>query len=305
MNNKKMAIISIFIVIILITFSLSSVVGYYTILNSESKTNSPLFHVRIARLVGKNQKSLMKSTYLGQDNPLQLFITKQDIISMDILNKLSEKNLHDYFDLIDEDIVLKWDYLVEIAKSNFQVIDNLIKNEYSYFKSLVEKYSKTDKETLKNIFIEKISAIDQENLKDTNTQLYKKRLNNQVNITSGTLCNITTGPICSITTQPVCSITTQTACILVTLHPLCLTMLGPLCPTAGFKCYTPTTKIFCNILLGLGPILKALAIILIIGIILLLPALILLTFANPDACSNIKESITSMFNCSTNQTGFN
>lgn len=305
MDNKKIAIVSIFIGIILIMFSLTSVVGYYMVQSSESKLNSPLFNVRIGRLVGNNQKSLMKSTYLGKGDFIQLFLSRQDILSMDILTKLSEKNLHDYFESMDEDIVQKWEYLIEIAKLNFPVIDNFIKNDYSEFKSLVEKYADIDKDTLKNIFIDQISLIDKENLENTNTQLYKQKANSQVNITSGTICNITTGPICSITTQPVCSITTQPICLLLTLNPICLTMLGPLCPTTGFKCYTPTTKLICNVLLNLGPILKALVLILIIGIILLIPAFIVLTVANPDACSNIKDQITSMFNCSVNETGFN
>jgi len=298
MNNKKIAIFSIFTSIILIIFSLTSVVGYYMVQSSDTKLDSPLFNIRIGRLNGQNQKLSMKSTFLGKNDPLQLFLSRQDIINIDILNKLSEINLHDYFEAIDEDTIQKWEYIIEVAKLNFPVIDNFIKNDYSEFKSIFENYLGFNKDTLKNIFIEQISLIDQENIENTNSQLFKQKINNKGNITSGVICNITTGPICSITTQPLCSITTQPVCLLLTLNPICLTMLGPLCPTTGLKCFAPTTKLICNLLLGLGPILKALVLILIIGIILLIPAFIVLTIANPDACSNIKESITSMFNCS-------
>jgi hypothetical protein len=77
--------------------------------------------------------------------------------------------------------------------------------------------------------------------------------------------------------------------------------MGLRCPTAGLKCNKlPTTGTVCTFLAKLGPILKAIAVILIIALIIFIPVIILVSVLNTNTCTNIREQITVVFNCTDN-----
>ena len=146
--NKKIIILSLFAAVIVTMLPLSSVVGIQTVQSNAKKgtLDSPLFSQRLGTTL-KKDNNLISSRYLGKENSLNLFLSRQSSIEK-IINK-AVKIIQTNPNILDK--------LIEKLESSSlfkQTIDsqnldmNDIKNEINkikvdpwHFKEIVEKYN--------------------------------------------------------------------------------------------------------------------------------------------------------------------
>ncbi len=295
--RKVIIPLSLLVVCIVVFASFNPVIGFFSMKNSEC-SNSPLFAIRIQR-VQSLQPSSLTSQFLGKNATVDIFLPPRHIIKKDMLWELSKVNVQKKFGNLDHIVLDKWHFALQIAENNLPVINRMIREDSVQIRNLIQKYLQLPENELQQVFLSKLNEI---NLQDYGVLSFLSPTivtGETANITTGPICNITSGPICSITSQPICDLTSQPICSLITLTPPCLTLMGLRCPTAGLKCDTPTTGVICGFLSKLGPLLKAIAVILVIALILFIPAIILVSILNVDACTEFRNKITYMFNCST------
>jgi hypothetical protein len=295
--KKLIVVVSIIVSCFLILISFNSVVGFFST-NNHQINDSPLFEIR-SRRVQNLQPKYLTSQYIGKYSPNKFVLPTRNILKKDLLNELSEIDIQQKINGINQDAVDKWNLILMLAEKNLDEINKITREEYSEIRSIIDEYLKMSDEELKQEFIlnlERINLQDEQLLSLTETKTKET-----VNFTSGPICNITSGPICQLTSQPICDLTSQPICNLITIMPMCLTLMGLRCPTAGLKCNKlPTTGTICTFLAKLGPILKAIAVILIIALIIFIPVIILVSVLNTNTCTNIREQITVAFNCTDN-----
>ena len=289
-------IITIGLGILLILLPLTPAINTYT--THTTNSNNPLFTTRITRLTTSYSKAYQPS-YIGQYSTTTIPIPSRRIITPDLINQLQQQAAH--LQNTDSETQAKWTLILDMLPQLLDQLNNYYRENNGEIKNLLTKFNNMDKETLTQQFFDQLHQIKIDelyNLQNLQTTIPQKT----TNITSGLLCNITSGSICSITSQPICALTLHPICTLITMTPMCNTMMGLRCPTAGIKCVPPTTGALCLFLANLGPILKALLLITVIGFILFLPALVLVTIFVPDICSNLKNRVTIWLNCSSNNT---
>lgn len=296
--KKIIVTFSIVLACILILTSFNPVIGYFSMKNSRNK-NSPLFTVRIQR-VQNLQTSTLTSKYLGKHTLINIVFPTRYIIKNDMLRELSEIEIQKKIGIVDNDVLNKWNFVLQVTENNLVAINKILREESVELRNLIEEYLKLSDDELKQVFLNNLNGLNLHEYSVLPIYSPKKFNSRTTNITSGFFCNITTGPICSITTQPICELTSQPICDLITILPPCLTLMGLRCPSVGLKCNSPpTTGKICDILTQLGPLLKAVAIIVIIALILFIPIIMIVSVLNTNACSNIRDQITYVFNCTT------
>lgn len=295
--RKVIIPLSFFIVCIVVFASFNPVIGFFSMKNSEC-SNSPLFATRIQR-VQNLQPSSLTSQFLGKNAPVDIFLPPRYIIKKDMLGGLSKVNIQKKFGNLDHIVLDKWHFALQLAENNLPALNRMIREDSVQIRNLIQKYLDLPENELQQVFLSKLNEINLQDygaLSSLSPTIFKV---DTTNITTGPICNITSGPICSITSQPICDLTSQPICNLITITPPCLTLMGIRCPTAGLKCNTPTTGTICEFFSKLGPLLKAIAVILIIALIIFIPVVILVSILNVDACTEFRNKITYMFNCST------
>ena len=258
--------ISLLVAFILIFTSINPVIGFFSVKNSEY-SNSPLFTVRIQHAQNL-QPSSLTSQFLGKNAPIGISLPPRYIIKKDILLELSKVDVQKKFGNLDQTALDKWHFALQVAENNLAVINKMIREDSVQIGNLIQEYLQFSENELQQVFLSKLNEINlQDNgvLSPLSPKIFKGKT---TNFTSGPICNITSGPICSITTQPICDLTSQPICELITLLPPCLTLMGLRCPSAGLKCNAPTAGKICKFLIQLGPLLKLIAIILIIALII-------------------------------------
>jgi hypothetical protein len=298
--KKKTMIYSIGVATIFVMVSFTSVVGFQMVNSSQKNPNSPLYSLRLGKLINPEKSSSLSPIYIGKDKDVEIPLPTRELLTGDILSQLSSDKIREQILLGGSDLTSKWENILSIGKNNLDEMNSIIRQDYSEFQSLVAQYCTLSTQQAKDQFFEMIREFDTEELKDIPTTpiLYDRG-----NITSGPLCNITSGQFCQITTQPICQITTQPICS-ITKGFVCWTIFGPLCPTAGIKCHPPTSRPkLCSFFATAGKILKSLVLILILAAVIFVPlgllTLVLVTVLNPDRCTQIHDRITTWFNCTT------
>ena len=295
--RKVIIPLSLLVVCIVVFTSFNPVIGFFSMKNSEC-SNSPLFATRIQRV--KNlQSSSLTSQFLGKNAPVDIFLPPRYIIKKDMLGGLSEVNIQKKFGNLDHIALDKWHFALQIAENNVPALNRMIREDSVQIRNLIQKYLELPENELQQVFLSKLNEINLQDYGALSSLSPKIVKSETTNITTGPICNITSGPICSITSQPICDLTSQPICNLITITPPCLTLMGIRCPTAGLKCNAPTTGTICELFSKLGPLLKAIAVILIIALILFIPVIILVSILNVNACTEFRNKITYMFNCST------
>ena len=293
--KKLIVILSIVIACTVVLTSFNPVVGFFSSNNSVVK-GSPLFSVRTQR-VQNLQTSSLTPQYIGKDLPIDILLPTRNVIQEDTLRELSKIDVQNKIGNIDQEILNKWQLVLMLAENNLQEINKIIREENVELMDLIEKYQKLTEDELKQEFLTNLNNINLQNEIIVKASSTKTNNAGNANITSGILCNLTSGPICKLTSQPICQLTSQPICDFITILPPCLTLMGLRCPSAGFKCNLPTSGTICKILTKLGPILKTIAIILIIAIIIFIPVIVLVSILNTETCTNIRDQITYLFNC--------
>jgi hypothetical protein len=299
--KKKTALISIGIAGIFLMVSFTSAVGFQSVRSSKENTNSPLFHLRLRKITDPEKGLLVSSSYVGKDKPLQIPLPSRDVLTEEIINQLSSEAVKEKVRFMNCDLLQKWESILSIAKNNLAEINSIIRQDYTEFQRLVADYYNLSEQGAKDQFLEKISAVDRQEL--NNAEGVQAPQIRSGNITSGPICNITSGHICQITTQPICKITTQPICSIITGF-FCWTIYGPICPTTGIKCHPPTSRPkLCSLFLASGKILKTIIILVLLAVVIFVPlailTFVLMTVFAPARCDQIHERITTWFNCTT------
>jgi hypothetical protein len=239
--------------------------------------------------------------YIGKGKPIEISLPTREVLTEAMLNQLSTEEIKDKIRFLSSDLVEKWESIITIARNNLAEINSIIRQDYTEFQTIITEYYAFSEQEAKDQFLEKIRAVDLQELKETDAT--PTPYEPAGNITSGVLCNITSGQFCQITTQPICKITTQPICS-ITKGFMCWTIIGPICPTTGIKCHPPTSRpTLCSIFAAAGKILKTIIIVLLLATVIFVPlvilSLVLITVFNPERCNQIHERITTWFNCTT------
>jgi len=294
--KKVIVTLCIIIACILILTSFNPVIGFFSLKNYRNE-DSPLFTVRIQR-VQKIEPSSLTTQYIGKDEPIDVILPTRYMIQQNMLKELSNVDIQKKIGNANQEILNTWHFVLQVAENNLATINEILREASVEFRNLIEKYLKLADDELKQVFLTNLNELTLQEY--TFLSIYSPQMyTDTTNITSGFFCNITTGPVCRFTSQPICELTSQPICDLITLMPPCLTLMGLRCPSAGLKCNSPTTGKICEFLIQLGPLLKAIAIILIIALILFIPLIIIISVLNANACANIRDQITYVFNCTT------
>jgi hypothetical protein len=298
--KKKTMIFSIGVATIFVMVSFTSAVGFQMVNSSQKNQNSPLYSLRLGKLINPEKSSSLSPKYIGKDKRVEIPLPTRELLTENIMNQLSSDSIKGQILSRGSDLVSKWENILSIGKNNLDEINSIIRQDYSEFQSLVSQYSTLSSQQAKDQFFDMIREFETEELSTTPTT---PNLSNRGNITSGPLCNITSGQFCQITTQPICQITTQPICS-ITKGFFCWTVYGPICPTTGIKCHPPTSRPkLCSFFATAGKILKSLVLILLLAAVIFVPlgllTLILITVLNPDRCTQIHNRITTWFNCTT------
>jgi hypothetical protein len=298
-RTKKTILLSVGIATMVLLISFASVVGFQSVVSSQSTGASPLFHLRLEKIINQGNNPSLSSFYIGKNNPFEIPLPTREMLTKEILNQLSRKEVKEKISLLNNDVSQKWDALLALAKNNLDEINRIIRQDYTEFQALINSYSALSEQDAATQFLEKIRTLNFQDLTTlSNTQSSKTSTKN---ITSGLLCNITSGQFCQITSQSICQITTQPICSL-TKGFFCWTIYGPICPTTGIKCHPPTTRpTLCSIFAVAGKILKTIIIVLLLAAVIFVPlaivSLVLVTIFNPERCDQIHQRITTWFNC--------
>ena len=290
-------ILTIGLGLILTLLPLTPAINIHTI--HSIQTENPLFNTRISRLT-QPYKSIGYSSYIGQDTTNTLPIPTRTLITYDLISRL--QTTAPTLPSSDQGLQQKWQTVLQLLPTLIEQLNNAYREDINEIQTLLSRIKTMDSSSLKQLLFNELNHLKMDDLHSlkTETQSTSKQINQ--NITSGIICNITSGTICSITTQPVCALTLQPLCAFITMTPPCLTLMGIRCPTAGLKCNAPTTGTLCQLWGKIGPIIKSILIILLIGLVLFLPVILLVTIFAPDICTNIQNRITVWLNCSTNTT---
>lgn len=299
--TKKTMFFSIGSATIILILSISSAVSYQAVLSSQTRTNSPLFHLRLEKIIDNADYSSFVPSYIGKDKPVQIFLPNREIFTEDIFNQLSSNEIKEQILLINPELSQKWDDLLVYAKNNIAGINREMRQNYNDYQLYTSRYSLLSKQEAQSQLIDLLKDISFEDF-EQNMRIPTQEVSSR-NITTGPLCNITSGQFCQITSQPICQITTQPICSL-TRGFFCWTIYGPICPTTGIKCHPPTTRpTICTIFAAAGKILKSVILVLLLATVIFVPlgilSLVFITISNPDRCDQIHEKITMWFNCST------
>jgi hypothetical protein len=297
--KKKTILGSIGIAAIILTMSFTSAVSFQAGNSSQNNSNSPLFHLRLEKITNQGENPTLLPLYIGKYSPVHIPLPAREIITEEILNQLSSKEVKEKVRLLSNDLLQRWDVVLTLVRTNLAEVNRIIRQDYTEFQTLLTKFSALSEQQAQDQFLERIRALDLTGLKNTDTM--SCTITPVWNITSGPICNITSGQICQITTQPICKITTQPICS-ITKGFFCWTVYGPICPTTGIKCHPPTSRpTLCSIFTAAGKILKALIIIVLLASVIFVPlaivSLVLITVFNKDRCNQIHERITTWFNC--------
>jgi hypothetical protein len=299
--KKKTALISIGVATIFLLVSFTSAVGFHAVNSSQQNTNSPLFHNRLGNIIRQDTNPSLSSSYIGKDKQIEIPLPIREVLTEEMMNQLSSKDVTEKIRLLNSGQLQKWDIILTIAQNNLPEINRMIRQDYTEFQTLVNEYYSLSEQEAKELFLDSIRAVDLQELK----QVDSTPISNEParNITSGPLCNITSGQFCQITTQPICKITTQPICS-ITKGFMCWTIFGPICPTTGIKCHPPTSRPkICSFFVSAGKILKTIIILLLLATVIFVPlaivTLVLITVFNPERCNQMQERITTWFNCTT------
>ncbi len=300
-TTKKIVLLSIGIVTIFLMVSFTSVVGYQSVVSSQTKITSPLFHLRLEKIINYEKNPYITSLYIGKDKPIEIPLPVREILTEEILNQLSSDEIKEKICHLSSDLSQKWDALLAIGKNNLDEINRIIRQDYTEFQTLINSYATLSEQESTTQFLEEIRMLNFQDLTNTSTILTPETSSR--NITSGLFCNITSGQFCQITSQSICQITTQPICSL-TKGFFCWTIYGPICPTTGIKCHPPTSRpTLCSIFAVAGKILKTIIIVLLLATVIFVPlaivTLVFVTIFNPERCDQIHQRITSWFNCTT------
>jgi hypothetical protein len=299
--KKKTVLISIGIATLFLLVSFTSAVGFHAVNSSQQNTNSPLFHNRLGNIIRQDTNPSLSPSYIGKDKQIEIPLPIREVLTEEMMNQLSSKDVTEKISLLDSDSRQKWDTILTIAQNNLPEINRMIRQDYAEFQTLITEYYSLSEQEAKDRFLENIRALDLQELKQADSiPLSSKPAGN---ITSGPLCNITSGQFCQITTQPICKITTQPICS-ITKGFMCWTIFGPICPTTGIKCHPPTSRPkLCSFFVSAGKILKTIIILLLLATVIFVPlaivTLVLITVFNPARCNQMQERITTWFNCTT------
>ncbi len=299
--EKKTVLISLVIAVIVLMISFTSAVSYHATYSSQNKSTSPLFHLRLERITNQRKNPGFSSLYVGKDNPMQIPLPTREILTEQILTQLSSDVVKEKVRLLNNDAIQKWELILTVIKNNLAEVNRIIRQEYTEFQMLIEKFSSLSEQEAQDQLLERISGLDLTELPNIDTRIESRKPIG--NITSGLICNITSGQICQITTQPICNITTQPICS-ITKGFFCWTIYGPICPTTGIKCHPPTSRpTLCSIFAAAGKILKAIIIVVLLATVIFVPlaigTIVLITILNTERCNQIRERITTWFNCTT------
>ncbi|KYK22963.1 hypothetical protein AYK25_06905 [Thermoplasmatales archaeon SM1-50] len=297
--KKKTVIVSIWVAIIFLLVSFTSTVAFQSIKSSTYDINSPLFYNRLKSIVDHENTPSFLSMYVGKNKPIEFPLPIREMLTDDILKKLSSEEIKEQIRFLNDDTLERWDSILSIAKNNLVELNKIIRQDYSDYQRLFAKLYSLPQQDAKDMFVEKILSLDFQYFQQKNAA--KTSNARPSNITTGPICNITSGWFCQITSQPICQITTQPIC-LVTKGFFCWTIFGPLCKTTGIKCNPPTSRpTLCSIFATAGKILKTIIIILLLAMVIFVPLAILtlmfITVFNPERCDQIKQEITLRFNC--------
>jgi hypothetical protein len=260
-----------------------------------------LFHFRLNSTTQQQKTSAFSADFLGKNNPPQIPLPSREIISKEVLEKLSDVSVKELLLQIDSRLPEKWEALLSFALNNQAVLNRVIRQDYHEYQTLFSEYSSLTRQEAEEKYIEMLQTINLEDLRQNHLVLVDG--SSGANITAGVFCNITSGQICQITSQPICQITTQPICSL-TKGFFCWTIYGPICPTTGIKCHPPTSRpTLCTIFATAGKILKSIILVLLLATVIFVPiailSLVFITVSNPDRCDQIHERITLWFNCTT------
>jgi len=297
--KKKTMLASIVIAAIILTMSFTSAVSFQAVVSSRNTTNSPLFRLRLEKITKQGENPALLPLYVGKGTPAQIPLPTREILTEEILNQLSSKEVKEKVRVLGNDLLHRWEVVLTIVRSNLAEVNRIIRRDYTEFQTLLAKFSTLSEQQAQDQFLERIQTLDTTELENTNVM--SRTITPLGNITSGPLCNITSGQFCQITSQPICNITTQPICSL-TKGFFCWTVYGPICPTTGIKCHPPTSRpTLCSIFTAAGKILKALIIIVLLASVIFVPlaivSLVLITVFNKDRCNQIHERITTWLNC--------
>ncbi len=297
---RKTDIVSLMVAGLFLLISFTPVVSYQSVRSAGVSNVSPLFQVRLDSTT-KQKTSSIPSDFLGKGNAQIIPLPSREILSDEILGKLSDESVKGRLLFLDSPLTQKWDAIISFARNNQETLNGMIRREYNEYQAAFSKYSSLTSQEAEDLFVEILRSLDLQDLQQNH--LVSMGSSSMTNITSGAFCNITSGQICQITSQPICQITTQPICSL-TKGFFCWTIYGPICPTTGIKCHPPTSRpTLCAIFATAGKILKSIILVLLLATVIFVPialiSLVFITMANPDRCDQIHERITVWFNCTT------
>jgi hypothetical protein len=283
--------------LVLILLPLTPAINIHTI--SSSQPENPLFNTRISRLT-RSYESIGYSSYIGQHTTNTLPIPTRTLITHNLISQLQK--IAPTLPTSDQELQQKWHTLLQLFPTLIEQLNNVYRENIKDIQTHLSRIKTMDSSSLEQLLFEELNHLKMDDLQHLKTETQSTSTQINQNLTSGIICNITSGTICSITTQPVCALTLQPLCAFITVTPPCLTLMGIRCPTAGLKCNTPTSGTLCQLWGTIGPIIKSILIIVLIGLLLFLPVILLVTIFAPDICTNIQNRITVWLNCSTNTT---
>lgn len=303
--KKKALVFSIGSSALILLVSLTSVVGFQAVHSEGNSSSSPLFHLRLEKVTNQDSTPAFSAVYIGKDKDIEIPLPTREIFTESMLDQLSAREVRDNVCSVDEELGEKWDLLLAIARNNLAEINRAIRQDYLAYQHLVSTYYEMSRQDVLAEFLAQSRLLNVNELAEMQTDHASSGPGG--NLTTGIFCNITSGTFCQITSQPICLFTTQPICF-ITRGIFCWTIIGPLCPTTGIKCSTPTVRpLLCSLFVAAGKILKTLIIVLLLAAIIFVPlaivSLVFITMFNPERCDQIRERITTWFNCTTPETG--
>jgi hypothetical protein len=108
-TTKKIVLLSIGVAILFLLVSFTSAVGFQSVVSSQSKITSPLFNLRLEKIINQGNNPSLSSLYIGRDRPVEIPLPTRELLTEEMLNQLSSKEIQEKISLLNRNLSQKWD----------------------------------------------------------------------------------------------------------------------------------------------------------------------------------------------------